>query len=62
MGIKTFPLGPTVTGLWIALGDMDVGEKPPAGVVDLEELLSVTENKRCGCKLLYHNIAVNNPQ
>lgn len=42
IGMNTLPLGPTVTGLWIPLGEIDVGEKQPAGVVDLEELLRVT--------------------
>lgn len=42
MGMNTLPLGPTVTGLWMARGEIGVGEKQPAGVVDLEELLRVT--------------------
>lgn len=47
IGMNTLPLGPTVTGLWMARGEMD-GEKQPAGVVDLEELLRVTvKTKLC---------------
>lgn len=42
IGMNTFALGPTVTGLWMARGEIDVGEKQPCGVVDLEELLRVT--------------------
>ena len=42
IGMNTFALGPTVTGLWMARGEADVGEKQPAGVVDLDELLRVT--------------------
>lgn len=44
MGMKTLPLGPTVMGLCMARGEMEVGEKQPAGVVDREELLKVTVN------------------
>ena len=42
IGKNTFPVKPTVTGLWMARGEMDKGEKQPAGVVDLDELLRVT--------------------
>lgn len=62
IGMNTLPLGPTVTGLWMARGEMDWGEKP-AGVVDLEELLRVTVKRvtvREWTHLLYilHSVAL----